>query len=129
MLHIYRGLPGSGKSTAARKHKAPVREADNYFIRDGVYNFDPTKLGAAHLQCQNLVEDDLMKYGFAVVANTFTRYREMKPYIDMASRLWIPYEIHDIYDGGLTDEELAARNVHGVPLDVITRMRQRYWRP
>jgi hypothetical protein len=32
----------------------------------------------------------------------------------------------DVFDGGLTDEDLAARNVHGVPLAGIRAMRARW---
>jgi len=34
--------------------------------------------------------------------------------------------IIDLYDGGLTNDQLAARNVHKVPVVVIARMRARW---
>ena len=34
--------------------------------------------------------------------------------------------VMDLYDGGLTDSELAARNLHGVPEAGINRMRLRW---
>ena len=66
---IIRGLPGSGKTTMARRllglsddPKSAVdvetfqRQhnlvcADDYFMRDGVYRFDPSKIGEAHNHC------------------------------------------------------------------------------
>ena len=44
----------------------------------------------------------------------------------MAKELGAELVVHDVYDGGQTDETLAERNVHGVPLEAIQRMRARY---
>lgn len=125
MLYIVRGLPGSGKSTLAHKlsqisHR--VLEADDYFMKDGVYQFDPSKLHEAHMKCQT----DCLKYlsmGYdVVVANTFTRIWEMQPYLDMED-----YPIMVItVQGPWTDEELAARTVHNVPVEAIAKMRARW---
>ena len=53
MLHIIRGIPGSGKSTMARK-LAPnaAFEADAYMVdQQGNYAFDPSRLGEVHQKC------------------------------------------------------------------------------
>ena len=34
--------------------------------------------------------------------------------------------IIDLFDAGMTDEELAERNTHGAPLEAIQRMRARW---
>jgi predicted kinase len=39
-LFLLRGLPGSGKSTLAKSLGGIRIEADQYFMEDGVYNFD-----------------------------------------------------------------------------------------
>ena len=56
-LYIVRGLPGSGKSTFAKSIAKPyqVFEADQYFMKNGKYKFDPTKLKEAHNDCKNRV--------------------------------------------------------------------------
>ena len=35
-------------------------------------------------------------------------------------------EITDLFDGGLSDEELAARNTHGVSIEIIAKQRARW---
>lgn len=53
-LLLIRGLPGSGKTTMAKKY-AEVGyvhcEADQYFETGGEYHFDAGKLRAAHDDC------------------------------------------------------------------------------
>jgi predicted kinase len=126
-LVIVRGLPGSGKSTFAARFGV-VRAADDFFEKDGVYNFDPSLLGAAHAACQAAVSDDINSVGFAVVANTFTQGWEFQPYIEIAEAFSASIVVVDIFDGGLDDGALEARNVHGVPREAIARMRAR-WEP
>ena len=124
ILHLYRGLPGAGKSTAAGPGSIA---ADDYFVnKDGVYAFDPAGLPAAHAQCQTRTRKALEKCKNVKVANTFTQRWEMQPYLDMAAELDAQVVIVDIFDGGLTDSELARRNVHGVPEEAIASMRARY---
>jgi hypothetical protein len=50
----------------------------------------------------------------------------MKPYFDMAEALGVDYKIYDLHDGGCADEQLFSRNLHGVPLNAISRMRSRW---
>ena len=129
-LLLIRGLPGSGKSTLARSKGAVcIFEADQFFIdQNGQYNFDPSKLGAAHYQCQNRTYGALSVPGDHVVAvaNTFTTAWEMDPYKQMAKQLGSKLEILSVFDGGLSDEKLAARNLHSVPVEAITKMRARW---
>ena len=50
----------------------------------------------------------------------------MEFYVVMARKLNVEIKVIDVFDGGLTDAELAERNAHGVPEEVIGRMRARY---
>lgn len=120
ILYIIRGLPGSGKSTLA-KQLAPDNhyEADDYFMVNGKYMFDKTKLKAAHMDCRKKVEND-MKKGIQkiAVANTFIRKWEYQPYVDLASHY-----------GYLVVLKVCTgnyKNIHGVPDDVINRMKGRF---
>lgn len=124
-LTLVRGLPGAGKSTFAG---SDAIEADKYFCQNptGEYQFDPKQLKDAHAWCQNRTRAALEAGLDATVANTFTQRWEMQSYIDMAKELGAELVVHDVYDGGQTDETLADRNVHGVPLEAIQRMRARY---
>lgn len=124
-LTLVRGLPGAGKSTFAGSEAI---EADQYFCqnKEGEYKFDPKQLKDAHNWCQQRTREQLESSSDATVANTFTQRWEMQSYIDMAKELGAELVVHDVYDGGQTDETLAERNVHGVPLEAIQRMRARY---
>lgn len=124
-LYLFRGLPGSGKSTAAWMTGFPVIEADDYFMKDGVYKFNPSEIRNAHVSCQDRVEEHLL-YGTCCVANTFTMEWEIAPYREICKRQNAKLVIHSLYDGGLTDEELHARNEHGVPVAAIAAMRARW---
>ena len=128
-LYAIRGLPGSGKSTFARKLVLCVHDADAYHIckNTNVYQWDPANVPAAHADCQQRVEAALNLKDFSVaVANTFTQRWELEPYIKIAERTRSQFVVVSLFDGGLTDEELAARNIHGVPVETIARMRDRF---
>lgn len=128
---LIRGLPGSGKSTLAQALKGPggvVCEADDAFIKEGVYRFNPQGLAAAHAECQAKARDYASRRpvearGALVVSNTFSQRWEMEPYLN------IPVDhsqIIDIFDAGLDDAELAARCIHEVPEGTIASMRARW---
>lgn len=122
-LLLIRGLPGSGKTTMAKKY-AEVGyvhcEADQYFERDGVYKFDPAKLHAAHDDCLRRTVAAMDAGHPVVVANTFTRRWEMGPYLKAAKKRGINVRIIEATGNW--------PNVHGVPEDAIERMRAR-WEP
>jgi predicted kinase len=123
-LMLVRGLPGSGKSTYARtlKEEGYVHmEADMYFEdAEGTYHFNPKELQAAHKWCQDRTSALLYRGRSVVVSNTFTQHWEMQPYIDMAARYNISYEIITMSDN--------YGSIHGVPQETIERMKQR-WEP
>lgn len=118
MLKIIRGLPGSGKSTLAKTFKMPHYEADMFFMEDGEYKFDYGKIKQAHQWCQDQVRKHLSEGQSVVVSNTFVKEWEMQPYIDMANEFG--HEIEIITTKG------NWPNVHGVPQEVIDRMRENW---
>jgi predicted ABC-type ATPase len=81
-LLIIRGAPGSGKDTYASKrlgyHKVT---ADEYFMKKGVYNFDPKKAIEAHKWCVDRVRDLLNEGKNVAVANTFLKNESVHKYI------------------------------------------------
>lgn len=120
---IVRGVSGSGKSTLAKAIMgADVAfkqfEADMYFMKDGEYRFDGTRLGAAHGWCQNNVEKVLSSGGKVIVSNTFTTNREIKPYVDMCKTLKVKYMVVKCVG--------RFKNVHNVPDEVLEKMRGRW---
>lgn len=135
VLMLVRGLPGSGKNTlAARLGANSIIAADDWFERYNTatrrleYRFDPAGLGDAHDSCQARARNLVVGGGFRIVAvcNTFTQEWEIAPYRQIAAECDATLVIVSLFDAGLTDAELAARNVHGVPEAAIARMRARW---
>ena len=135
---LVRGLPGAGETTEANKLNRPVCvAADDWFMVDGEYKFDPKGLPDAHGWCLDQATQGLQAGLPVVVHNTFTQRWEMEPYIQLAERAGARLVVMSVFDGGLTDEELAERTNHDVPAnapdakDDIARMRGRFehdWR-
>lgn len=121
-LVLIRGLPGSGKSTMAKAlHRAGFEwfEADSYHLNDeGDYCYDPANVKAAHEWCQKEAFKALANGKSVVVSNTFTRFFEMEPYFDMAKTFGI--------EPNILEATGHWPNVHGVPAEVIEKMRQRW---
>jgi predicted kinase len=132
VLYIVRGIPGSGKSTFAKRLVGEdflVCEADKYFIdkETGEYNFDFTKIKDAHKFCQDTVEtymkDSLVNdqfYREIAVSNTFTQEWEMEPYFELAKTYG--YKVFSI----VVENRHEGTNQHGVPDEVLTKMRERF---
>jgi predicted kinase len=129
-LYIVRGVPGSGKSTFALNLVGSdflVCEADKYFMVDGEYKFDGSKLKEAHESCRTLVEtymkDSLMNdqfYREIAVSNTFTQEWEMQPYFELAEKYG--YMVFSI----IVENRHGGSNQHGVPAEAIQRMKDRF---
>jgi predicted kinase len=126
ILFIVRGLPGSGKSTFAKTLGGKHFETDNFFMVDGEYKFDVTKLKAAHEWCQNSVNTAMILNittdlnSTIVVSNTFTQEWEMKPYFDMAETYG--YRVFTL----IVENRHGGVNQHGVPEDKLEIMKNRF---
>jgi len=113
---IMMGISGSGKSTYISKMvPIPLRvcSADHYFLKEGEYNFNPSKLGEAHGECfRNYVESLRKEIPGVVVDNTNTTLAEISPYILGAQAY--QYEVKVV--ALMCDAQVAAkRNTHGTP--------------
>lgn len=127
MIYLIRGIPGSGKSTLAALVKYAIAkcgwstysfEADTFFVNPTTneYVFNAEKLGEAHSQCQASVERVMSEEkGVVIVSNTFVYRAHLEPYLKMARKY------------GYTPIEYVCRgnfqNVHGVPPDVMRKMK------
>ena len=117
-LVLIRGLPGSGKSTYAKKIGCFHVEADMYHCKDGDYVFDGTRARLAHNWCQKAAMFAMEQGMDVAVSNTFTQKWEIQPYIDFANKTG-----HKVRIIRMTKE---YGTVHGVPLETVQRMRDRF---
>ena len=112
-LILLRGCPGSGKTTITKTlfPHAKAFAADDYMIDgEGNYNFKPEKLGYAHEQCVKGVESAMQsQYPQIIVHNTLTTERELKPYVEFASKYG--YSIFSF----VVENRHGNANVHSVP--------------
>jgi len=121
-LFLIRGLPGSGKTTLGAEIAQRMRinhyEIDDYFYDEGKYKFDATKLGLAHDACFQNFENELEASRSVIVSNNFTRWHEMRDYIDRA--IEEGYRVKVITCLG------NFNSVHNVSNEIMERMKTRF---
>lgn len=138
MLILIRGLSGSGKTTLADSltlgsdyeeiEGRGCVSADDFFTDDnGDYSFNHEKLSEAHHWCVNEVKS-MMEDGLSliVVHNTFKQQWEAQKYFNLADQQGYQIQVISLYDGGLTDRELAERNIHGLNEHQINSQRRKW---
>ncbi len=137
-VKILSGVSGSGKShfaeTLAKENislgkphlskcdSVRVVTADDYFMVNGEYRFDPAGLSNAHGACFfNYIESLQQECELVVVDNTNTTSEEIAPYILGAQAYGYEVEILTIVANGSLDNiaRFANRNTHGVSKDAI----------
>jgi predicted kinase len=123
-LILIRGLPGSGKSSLSMLFSGVMTkrfETDQFFVKNGEYKFDATKLGIAHRMCRMKTEES-MEEGcpLVIVSNTFTTEKELEPYLSLAEKY--QYRIISI----ITENRHGNKSVHAVPEETLTKMKQRF---
>ena len=136
-IWIYRGVPGSGKTTHSKKQhpKAKRFSTDDFFMVNGEYRFDPSKLGEAHGKClldfvEFLISRTKSKFHQVadaefpdvVVDNTNTSIAEVAPYAALA----LAYG-HELQIVTLCCDPAVAwkRNTHSVPERTVMAMAER----
>lgn len=129
---IYRGIQGSGKTYLAKGGPKPIPpdcyfSADDYWIKDGVYLFNPIKLEEAHSWNfkrfldklhYNSISPVLDQSDTLIVDNTNITLVELTPYVRACQAYGLEFEIITIW----CDPLLAAnRNQHKVPIGSIMK--------
>ena len=127
-LYLLRGLPGSGKSTLARFVGDAFVEADMFFLKNGKYEFDGSKIRDAHALCQSTVREWMqmnadtygLEYSEIAVSNTFTQEWEMEAYYNLAKEF--NYKVFSM----IVENRHDGVNSHGVPEDKLEAMKSRF---
>lgn len=125
---VMSGVSGSGKSTWTknfsylRERYVEVVSADFYFMKDGVYAFNPAEISNAHGSCfRKFIEHLNQGVPYVIVDNTNTSVAEIAPYILGAQAYEYDAEIVTIMCESEDDVKCAAeRNKHGVPFAGVT---------
>jgi len=132
-LIICRGCPGSGKSTLAKQlagETGQIFSTDEFFMKDGKYNFNSQLLGRAHNWNQARAEK-AMQDGVTpiIIDNTNVKGRDARSYVENGLKYGYDIKFQEPDTPWKFDaEELAKRNQHGVPLESIERMIKN-WEP
>lgn len=124
IAYIMRGVPGSGKSTAARLlagSEGVIHSTDDYFMVDGIYCFDPRQLKAYHEANYQAFCNSLTLGKQPVICdNTNTQRWQFARYAESARQAG--YIVAYITMKHPDPQKAANRNVHKVPEGVIRRM-------
>lgn len=119
IITLVRGTSGSGKSSFVSSmidDRVTHLEADMYFMKDGEYSFNASKLKQAHEWCQSTTEKEMLLGTRIVVSNTFTTEWEMKPYLDLAEKHG--YTVFTV----IVENRHGNKDTHNVPEE--TRQKQ-----
>lgn len=155
VLILMRGISGTGKSARAREfageNQSKIYSTDDFWGDDPdeyIRNFDPERLQEAH-QWNQKRAIEAMKRGETpvIIDNMHLESHEARPYVQAANRFGYKVRIEEPssnlwkslkpmleekhkYGAELQEmaKELAARNLHGVPEEVILDMLHR-WEP
>lgn len=130
------GFPGAGKSTLAEtlvKQSGgdyAIHSTDMFFMRNGEYQFDATKLEEYHRENESAFGISLARgVPLVICDNTNLRSEHWKPYFDRA--LIFSRDVQIIHVGVFQPLNLvldqAKRSMHKVPETTIRAMFGRFW--
>jgi tRNA A37 threonylcarbamoyladenosine biosynthesis protein TsaE len=124
-LYLIRGVAGAGKSTFAQsllqsRLVQRVYEADDHFIINGEYRFDPTLLEDAHYQCQRNTWLALYEGMSVAVSNTSCAEWEVGVYQNIAK------ETEANFVSIIVENRNNTKNIHGCPDSKIEQMKRKF---
>lgn len=121
VLFIIRGVSGSGKTTFAHTICDTVFSADDYHMVNGEYVWKQENIGRAHEACYNNTKKAMIDgVSRIAVANTNTREREIRPYIELAREFG--YTFFSI----IVENRNDTTNVHNVPEETLVAQERRF---
>lgn len=126
---VLMGISGAGKDTWIQENfpSADVHSTDKFFMVDGEYKFDVTKLGEGHAWClreyTKVVQGEVE--GVVIVNNTNTSLAEVAPYCALALAHGHELQIVALV---CAPEVAAKRNVHKTPAKSVFQQDARFRR-
>ena len=135
---VLRGLPGTGKDEIAKylaqlpyaaesNPPAITLSTDQFFIKDGKYQFDKTKLKEAHEATWEAFKSAISSDSQVIIINnTNIKKFHYAHYVDYAQRHGYLTSVVIIPANDVSDRELATRNVHNVDQGTISKMRKEF---
>ena len=127
-LILLRGVSGAGKSTVAELFiDATIISTDDFFMKDGKYQFDANSLVENHMKCTAKAEQAMdtasavsdVKHTL-VIHNTFTKQWEMTPYLILAAKYG--YTVHTL----IVENRHGSDSIHDVPQTSVDAQRKRF---
>lgn len=127
---ILRGIPGSGKSTFAKKIAGTdgrIHSTDDLFEKNGVYRFDPRVLRDKHNENYARFVRSLNQHIPVVICDNVNCCRwEFERYIEAAN--FHRYKVEIVQLPHLDPAVAASRTLHAVPEEKIREILER-WEP
>ena len=120
ILYVFRGLPGSGKTTFAKSLNLKFFEADQYFEKFNDNKYDFKLLKKANQYCYQSVKEELENGKSVIVSNTMTSQKEVKEYQDLAKKLNVKFV------SLILENRHNGKSIHDVPISTIQRMKERF---
>ena len=123
-LILVRGLPGSGKSTFAKKnfvkkHGFVHLENDMFlYDKDGNYVWTPEKAKEAIQKCYNETAKALAAGKDVVVTNVFVTFKSTRRYLELAKKYNAEFKIYR------KDKDYG--NIHNVPEKTLKQFKQAF---
>lgn len=112
-LYLFRGHPGSSKSTSAKKMfpGTLLLENDQFLISNGEYKWSKDRVKAAIAWCTQMTRAALENSMDVCVANTFTKKRYVAAYEKIAMDCGAKFEVYRC-NGNF-------QNVHGLDDNMV----------
>jgi len=117
-LILYRGAPGSGKSSAAKRMfpNTLLLENDQYHMHNGVYDWHKENMPAAIEWCMNMARTALENHFDVVVANTFTKRAFVDAYKKIADEIGASFDVYRCTGN--------FKNVHGLSDSLVDNFKK-----
>lgn len=119
-LVIIRGLPGSGKSTFAKK-MFPCSlhlETDMFHIHNGIYEFNREKRTQSEMWLFDIVRFSLENGMDVILSCVFGHTNKIRKFADLCERLGVGFMVYRMMND--------YGNIHNVPEEVLNDMKNTF---